>query len=462
MDATPVIARGHNLAVITPPVPAAAVPLLQAIPASRSILVLTADADHAVQLDAALDRAGSVAVSGLARAQRKLAAARPPVLFVSAADALALLGRSALAAATYETVVLAWPEQLDEDGRDALQSVMAEVSRDSQRIILAALTDHEVDALIDRYAFRAVTFGFPPAAAVEDAAAGAPPPPRALPSPASSLGPASFVVARASRLDSVRRLVYDALDPERDDAIAVVPCPASREAAEALARPGGGSAAPRLVFVVEPCQLAWLRSLFAPLTPLRIPTSLDLLERRSAQVRARLTRTLETESLDRELFLLGPLLERFDPAELAAAALHLATSGGHSRRGEGAGPLAAESPGRDAGGEGGEEGEGRGSWTKLWIGVGRKDNVRPGDVLGAIVGEAKLPADHVGRIELRELYALVEVRSDDAERVTRALTGTTLRGRRLTARVDRGHAPPSPSPASPRRGPGGSAGTAGA
>jgi ATP-dependent RNA helicase DeaD len=85
------------------------------------------------------------------------------------------------------------------------------------------------------------------------------------------------------------------------------------------------------------------------------------------------------------------------------------------------------------------------SWAKLWVGVGKKDNVRPGDVLGAIVGEAKLAADRVGKIEVRELYCLVEIQAEDAERVVRALTGTTLRGRRVTARVDRGHAPLSAS-----------------
>ncbi len=430
MDATPVIARGHNLAVLTPPVPAAAAPLLQAIPESRSILVLTADADRTVQLETVFSRPDVLAVTGLARAQRRLAAGRPGVLIVGAADALALLKRSALRAAEYETVVLAWPEQLDDEGRDALQNVMAEVSRESQRMILAAVAGRDVDALIDRYAFKAVTFGFPPAE------------PGAAPSPVP-LGGAGYVVAHASQFEAARRRIHDALDPEHDEALTVAPCPASREAAEALARPEGRTP-PRLVFVVEPCQLAWLRTLFAPLTAVRLPTSLDALEQRAAALRARLARTLESEPLERELFLIGPLLERFDPAEVAAAALKLAASGPGQLGADAERLAAAESPGagREAGPGGG------GGWTKLWIGVGRKDSVRAGDVLGAIVGETKLPAEHVGRIELRELYSLVEVRSEDAERVARALTGTNLRGRRLTARVDRGHPPRAGGPAS--------------
>lgn len=418
MDASPVIARGHNLAALVPPVPAAAAPYLQAIPEDRPILVVTADADRAVALLDAAPRAGALAVSGLARAQRRLAAGLPGCLVVSAADALQLLQRSALKAAEFQTVVLAWPEQLDDEGRAALEAVMAEVARDAQHMILVSVATPEIGALIERYAFKALAFGFPPNAASE------------LPAPAA-LGAASYVVARPGRFDAVRRAVLDALDPASDDEVAIVPCPASREAASALAGEAAAAGTPRrLVFVVEPCQLSWLRGMFAPLTPLRLPSATDTLERHAEALRARLARTIERESLERELFLIGPLLERFDPAEVAAAALHL---------GQGAPPAAEGAPALP-----GPAADATGAvpaWAKLWVGVGKKDNVRPGDLLGAILGEARLPADHVGKIEVRELYCLVEVRAEDAERVVRALTGTNLRGRRVTARVDRGHAP---------------------
>ena len=420
MDAAPVIARGHNLAALLPPVPAAAVPYLLAIADTRAALILTADADRAVALHDAAAAAGArpaMAVTGLARAQRLLARELPGLLFVAATDALRLLQRSALRADAFGTVVLAWPEQLDDEGREALEAVLADVARDSQRMIWVSAAGADTEALIERHAFKAVAFGFPPAE-----------PPETPPAP---VGPASFVVARTGRLEAVRRSVLDALDPASDDLVIVAPCPGSREAAEALAREAVGTEASgpkRLVLVVEPTQLPWLRGVFAPLAPLRLPAALDALERRADAVRARLRRTLERESLDRELFLIAPLLDSYDPAAVAAAALRLA------------GPLAQTA--EPAAGEperGPEAGAERvPSWAKLWVGVGRKDNVRPGDVLGAIVGEAKVAADRVGKIDVRELYCLVEIRSDEAERVARALTGTTLRGRRLTARVDRG------------------------
>ncbi len=426
MDAAPVIARGHNLAVFVPPVPAAAAPCLEAIPAHRKFLVLTADADRAVALADACARSGVLAVSSLARAQRKLAADAPEAVFVAAADALQLVQRSQLPCTAFETVVLAWPEQLDDQGREALGAVMAEAGKDSQRMILTAVPGPGLDALLERYAFKAVTFDFPAA----DAAA------------APGLGPASYVLARPSQLEATRRRILDALDPERDEAVTVATCPASRAAAETL-RGAADPAASQLVFVVEPAQVRWLRSLFSPLTPLRLPTSLTSLEHRAEAVRSRLARTLERENLDRELFLIGPLLERFDPAEVAAAALRLAGTEALAQ------PVEAGAPPVEV--TGNAHGAGVPSWTRLWVGVGKKDNVRPGDLLGAVVGETGLPGDHIGKIEVRELFSLVEVRPEDAERVIAALSGTSLRGRRVSARLDRGQGPHRPGGA--RHGP---------
>ncbi len=88
------------------------------------------------------------------------------------------------------------------------------------------------------------------------------------------------------------------------------------------------------------------------------------------------------------------------------------------------------------------------SFAKVWVGVGKKDNVKPGDLVGAIVNEVKVSADALGKIDVRDLFCLVEVRAEQAEKVAQGLTGVNLRGRRLTARVDRG---PGPGPHRPPR-----------
>lgn len=422
MDAAPVLSRGHNVAALIPPVTEAALPYLLHIQ-DRRTLVLTPDVSRAVALGTALEAAGRapadiVVVSGLARAAHGLAAGMPAFLLAAVEDALALLRRSALKPAAAQAIVLAWPEELEADATSALEAVLSECDKEAQRIVLAALPGPTLDALLERYAWRAMTFGFP---AVDE--------PRPQP-----IGPARFLVARTDHLADAHRRILDALNPASEEGLVVATCPASREEAVALA----ARATPELppIFVVEPCQLPWLRRHFHPVTALRLPSAADLAERRAEKIRTALAGLIEAGDLDRELLALGPLFDRYDPADVAAAAVRAAQIGALGARAADAGAAAP-----DAGGGAGATVQ---AYAKVWIGAGRKDNVRPGDLVGAIVGETKVAADRIGKIEVRELYSLVEVRAEDAERVVAALTGATMRGRRLTAHIDRGPGPSRP------------------
>jgi hypothetical protein len=437
VDAAPVISRGHNVAAFVPPVTEAALPYVLQIDDRRTI-VITADADRAVAFANALESGlvalgkSHLAISGLARAERRLAAGEPDVLLAGAADAVVLLRRSLLKPAAFGAIVVAWPEQLDEEGAAALEALLAECDRDAQRIIVSGEPGSALDQLIERYAFKAMTFGFPPAASADGWTA---PPP---------VGPGRYVVARASQFADIRRRVLDALAPETDESVVISTCPESRAAAAVLSEAAPPGHPP--VLVVEPQQLSWLRSLFSPLSPISIPTALDALERRAEALRDRVARTIETEDLDRELFLIGPLLERFDPSVVAAAALRLAGDPAQPAR-----PARPATAGRaDSGwadaGAGGEAG-GTPSWSKIWVGIGKKDNVRPGDLVGAMTNQAKVPADAIGKIDVRDLFCLVEIKAAYAAKAAADLTGVTVKGRRLIARIDRGPGAPRP----PRR-----------
>jgi ATP-dependent RNA helicase DeaD len=230
-------------------------------------------------------------------------------------------------------------------------------------------------------------------------------------------GPARYVVARREHFPSLRRRILDALNPASDDDVTIVPVPASREAALQLA---GGGAPP--VILAEAHQVPWLRTIFAPLDSLPLPQLSVLLEERAESLRARLAKIMETANLDRELFQIGPLLEQFDAALVAAAALHLA------QQARAAEPAAAAVP----------PPRGGPTHAKLWVGIGRKDNVRAGDLVGALANEARVPADAIGKIEVRELFSLVEVKSDVAQQAVQGLSGVSVRGRRLAVRMDRG------------------------
>jgi ATP-dependent RNA helicase DeaD len=75
--------------------------------------------------------------------------------------------------------------------------------------------------------------------------------------------------------------------------------------------------------------------------------------------------------------------------------------------------------------------------TRLFMTVGTRDGVKTGDLMAMIAGEGGIPADRVGKIDLRESHALVEVAEGDAASVIARVNGTMLRGRRVVVRGER-------------------------
>src|SRR5437867_173415 len=94
----------------------------------------------------------------------------------------------------------------------------------------------------------------------------------------------------------------------------------SRDELRGLAVAGAG--APVTVFV-SAVQLTYLRTIAAPLTPLPLPGAAERALDRAEELRTRVAALLETENVEPELALLTPLLERYDPAEVAAALLRM-------------------------------------------------------------------------------------------------------------------------------------------
>jgi ATP-dependent RNA helicase DeaD len=76
--------------------------------------------------------------------------------------------------------------------------------------------------------------------------------------------------------------------------------------------------------------------------------------------------------------------------------------------------------------------------ARLFIGAGRGAGLRPGDLVGAITGEAGVEGKRLGSIEIGDNYSLVEVPESQAEQIITALRQTTLRGKKVLVRRDRG------------------------
>ncbi|MEO7199289.1 MAG: ATP-dependent RNA helicase DbpA [Dokdonella sp.] len=65
---------------------------------------------------------------------------------------------------------------------------------------------------------------------------------------------------------------------------------------------------------------------------------------------------------------------------------------------------------------------------------GRQDKLRPGDILGALTGEAGLTADQIGKIAIFPTRSYVAIRSDLRERAMRQLRDGKIKGRKFRVR----------------------------
>ncbi len=70
----------------------------------------------------------------------------------------------------------------------------------------------------------------------------------------------------------------------------------------------------------------------------------------------------------------------------------------------------------------------------LIIDGGRQDKVRPGDLLGALTGDAGLTADAIGKIDIYATRAYVAINRRSADHALRALSAGKIKGRRFRVR----------------------------
>ena len=67
--------------------------------------------------------------------------------------------------------------------------------------------------------------------------------------------------------------------------------------------------------------------------------------------------------------------------------------------------------------------------VRLFINVGKKDKIKPGDILGAIAGESGMPGRLVGAIDMYDKYTFVEVPAEYGKEVLNAMKNAKIKGR---------------------------------
>ncbi|WP_222266022.1 DEAD/DEAH box helicase [Modestobacter marinus] len=182
----------------------------------------------------------------------------------------------------------------------------------------------------------------------------------------------------------------------------------------------------------------------SPIAVGKLPTVADLRARRLELTQAALRESLLEDDLDRFRVVVETLTDEFDVMDVALAAVKLAHEAGGGTDDDEEDipdvPLRPErSDARRPDGRGRRD-DRRGpsaNTARIFLGLGRSAGVRPGDLVGAITGEAGLRGREIGAIEIADRFSVVEVPEAAAREVIAALREATIRGRRPTVRRDR-------------------------
>lgn len=427
------------------------------------LLVVAPAADIAArvarEVNDGLDADGAllVAVDTGARSARRIAGST--AIAVSAEDLLALIAKSVVKLESLESVVMV---NLDELATNAerIDNVFGEIPKTASRVATTSELTSEVEAVLERHARKArrMTHDLPEA----------------------TNAPTEYVICDRTNRTTVLARILDLIDPEHATLVA------SEEDAEAacaaLAQLGYGpddglvsysdgecpegealvvvytapadpadlapvlEAEPkRTVVLVSPDERAGFLRAFGPSAKaLALPATAAA--RSAVKALRDQVQVALAGSLHHEMLALAPLFEQHDPAEVAAALLSIVESRTpvapapatrtaviepaaprlRASRAEPAAAVAAVSaPSAPTG-----------TMTALFINVGEKDGARKGDLVGAITNEANITSDLLGKINMRDQFSVVEVDASVADRVIQAITGKTIRGRVVNARVD--------------------------
>ncbi|HEX2780857.1 MAG TPA: DbpA RNA binding domain-containing protein [Gemmatimonadaceae bacterium] len=426
------------------------------------LLVLTPDTETAamvaaVTTDLAAPRGLRVVPATSAkRAGRLLREWQPQIVVGSSEEIVALIRASALKLDSLRTIVLAWVDEgAGGAGSAALETVMSELPKEAGRVLVASRLGPEARELAERYARR----GLRTAEATADAelaplalqyvSVSSSNRPSALRRLFDELDPASAVVwTRTPESESEASRAVAALGYRGDDvSVRVVRGGPLGEAgllvlydipaapAELRAALGQGTTVPQIVVLAQPRQIPLVRTLAAGgrVAPLTLSGPAGQARRREEGVRGELRETLERGLAARELLALEPLLESYDGIEIAAAALRLLEQERATR-------LVTQQPGADVV-MAARSGPGPSGGTRIFMTVGERDGVRPGDLVGAIAGTAGITGQNVGKVEVHDTHSLVEIVGVDAGSVADKMTGASIKGRRVVARLERDRPP---------------------
>lgn len=242
-----------------------------------------------------------------------------------------------------------------------------------------------------------------------------------------------------------RRGLGDLLTP--DAGVIVVSVDAPPDADELDRRHGGGVGGVMLARAREVAHLRRItRQAGYQLQPFPAP---EAKENPAARFASELAAVIEGADLDPYHLLVETAVERWGATQVAAALAFLLRQEGKlpasdsSRRSGAASEASAAAPGAPT------------AFVRLFLSVGSRDGIGPGELLGAITGETGIKGDRIGRIDVRDTFSRVEVDEPVAAEIIRTMNGITIKGRSVRADYDRQAGRGGEGSSTPDRGRGG-------
>ncbi len=151
-----------------------------------------------------------------------------------------------------------------------------------------------------------------------------------------------------------------------------------------------------------------------------IPSSDDVAQIKAEKVMEKIANIIEEEDLREMIDIIDRQVNESDYTAMDIAAAFL-------KQALGAGVESDTGAEYDFENTGAEEG-----MVRLFINIGKKQNVKPGDVLGAIAGESGMPGKLVGAIDMFDKYTFVEVPREYGHEVLDAMKNAKIKGKSVS------------------------------
>lgn len=150
-----------------------------------------------------------------------------------------------------------------------------------------------------------------------------------------------------------------------------------------------------------------------------IPSINDVTATKAEKILDRVKDIIESEDLSKMIDFIEVRLNEEDYTSLDMAAAFLKLAMGDDSDNE-----QPEEMFEDYGDTGAEAG-----MVRLFINIGKKQNTRPGDILGAIAGETGMPGKLIGSIDMYDKYTFVEVPREHARDVIEVMKHAKIKGK---------------------------------